>query len=181
TGGGYKYCQLGEGNCFLRVPPGCHLRPVLTGWFSEFADLEQGGARDRVEYGGGAARFAGATYDPVPHYRGAAVFAFHVEQELTAERLRAINQRQVGLLKGAFESLDLDPSVARVEPMAGDRRAGFLALRSPRAGELSAALRGRGVLTDFRGDVLRLGPAPYLSDDQLREAVKAFQSVSVVR
>ena len=23
TGGGYKYCQLGEGNCFLRVPPGC--------------------------------------------------------------------------------------------------------------------------------------------------------------
>ena len=65
--------------------------------------------------------------------------------------------------------------------MAGDRRAGFLALRSPRAGELSAALRGRGVLTDFRGDVLRLGPAPYLSDDQLREAVKAFQSVSVVR
>ena len=22
VGGGYKYCQLGEGNCFLRVPPG---------------------------------------------------------------------------------------------------------------------------------------------------------------
>src|SRR4029453_3395327 len=41
TGGGYKNCQLGEGNCFLRVPPGCQLRPVLTGWFSEFE------ARDR--------------------------------------------------------------------------------------------------------------------------------------
>src|SRR5437867_5980749 len=40
TGGGYKYCQLGEGNCFLRVPPGCRLRPVLTGWFSEFATRE---------------------------------------------------------------------------------------------------------------------------------------------
>jgi kynureninase len=177
TGGGYKYCQLGEGNCFLRVPPGCRLRPVLTGWFSEFADLEQAGARRQVEYGGGAARFAGATYDPVSHYRGAAVFAFHVEQGLTAERLRAINQRQVGLLKSAFESLDLDPSVARVEPMADDRRAGFLALRSARAGELSGALRGRGVLTDFRGDVLRLGPAPYLSDDQLRQAVRAFRAL----
>ena len=23
VGGGYKYCQLGEGNCFLRLPPGC--------------------------------------------------------------------------------------------------------------------------------------------------------------
>ena len=35
TGGGYKYCQLGEGNCFLRVPEGGRLRPVLTGWFAE--------------------------------------------------------------------------------------------------------------------------------------------------
>src|SRR2546430_3924811 len=143
TGGGYKYCQLGEGNCFLRVPPGCHLRPVLTGWFSEFADVEQGGARDRVEYGGGAARFAGATYDPVPHYRGAAVFAFHVEQELTAERLRAIKQRQVRVLESAFASVVPDSSPVRVEPMAGDRRAGILAAPSPPAGELSAALRGR--------------------------------------
>ena len=23
VGGGYKYCQLGEGNCFLRIPPDC--------------------------------------------------------------------------------------------------------------------------------------------------------------
>src|SRR2546427_1087544 len=37
-GGGYKYCQLGEGNCFLRVPPGRErLRPAVTGWVSEFA------------------------------------------------------------------------------------------------------------------------------------------------
>jgi kynureninase len=27
------------------------------------------------------------------------------------------------------------------------------------------------VHADARGDVLRLGPAPYLSDDQLRQAV----------
>ena len=39
TGGGYKYCQLGEGNAFLRVPAGLPLRPVLTGWFSEFGAL----------------------------------------------------------------------------------------------------------------------------------------------
>ena len=37
VGGGYKYLQLGEGNCFLRVPPGTRMRPVLTGWFAEFA------------------------------------------------------------------------------------------------------------------------------------------------
>ena len=40
VGGGYKYCQLGEGNCFLRVPPGREaMRPVLTGWYSEHATL----------------------------------------------------------------------------------------------------------------------------------------------
>jgi kynureninase len=174
TGGGYKYCQLGEGNAFLRVPPGCRLRPILTGWFSEFAALEESARRDRVEYGAGAARFAGATYDPVSHYRAAAVFAFHVDQELTPERLRGISRHQVGLLKQTFESLDVDPTVARVEPMPDDRRGGFLAIRCARAGELSRTLRERGVLTDYRGDLLRFGPAPYLTDDQLREAMLAF-------
>src|SRR5206468_507766 len=77
TGGGYKYCQLGEGNAFLRVPPGCQLRPVLTGWFSEFETLDQTPSGNEIPYGPGAARWAGATYDPTAHYRAAAVFAFH--------------------------------------------------------------------------------------------------------
>ena len=108
------------------------------------------------------------------HYRAAAVFAFHVDQELTPERLRGISRHQVGLLKQTFESLDVDPTVARVEPMPDDRRGGFLAIRCARAGELSRTLRERGVLTDYRGDLLRFGPAPYLTDDQLREAMLAF-------
>ena len=174
TGGGYKYCQLGEGNCFLRVPSGCTLRPVLTGWFSEFAALERPDSHGRVEYGGGAARFAGATYDPASHYRAAAVFAFHAAHELTADRLRATSRHQVGLLEHAFDTLDVDPRVARVEPMTDDRRAGFLAIRSSRAGDLCRALRAAGVRSDFRGDVLRLGPAPYLHDDQLRAAIHAL-------
>jgi len=179
TGGGYKYCQLGEGNGFLRVPAGCALRPVLTGWFSEFAELEQSGRRGIVEYGAGAARFAGATYDPTSHYRAAAVFAFHAEQGLTPGRLREISRHQIGLLKRSFEALDVDPALARVEPMPDDRRGGFLALRSARAAELSQRLRASGVRTDFRGDILRLGPAPYLGDEQVCEAVGLLGEVSV--
>ena len=175
TGGGYKYCQLGEGNAFLRVPPACRLRPVLTGWFSEFGALEHPASGGLVQYGEGAARFSGATYDPVSHYRAAAVFAFHVEQGLTAERLRAINRSQVDCLQRTFESLDLDPAVARVEPMPAERRGGFLAIRCAGAAALSRALRDRGVLTDVRGDLLRLGPAPYLTDAQLRDAVNAME------
>jgi kynureninase len=170
TGGGYKYCQLGEGNCFLRVPAGARMRPVLTGWFAEFAALEYDGRRQAVEYATGAEAFAGATYDPTSHYRAAAVFDFHVEHGLTPDRLREISRHQVGLLLREIEALDVAPSVAQVEPMPAERRAGFLAIRSPHAGELARALRARGVLSDFRGDVLRLGPAPYLSDAQLRDA-----------
>ena len=59
TGGGYKYCQLGEGNCFLRVPPHTGMRPVLTGWFAAFDSLAEVGDRG-VPYGPGARAFAGA-------------------------------------------------------------------------------------------------------------------------
>jgi kynureninase len=131
-----------------------------------------------VRYGAGALAFAGATYDPVSQYRAAAVFAFHAAQGLTPETLRSINRRQVALLKSGVEALDLDGPVAQIEAMPDDRRAGFLAIRSPHAMDLSRALRAHGVLTDARGQVLRLGPAPYLSDDQLRRACDALGMVA---
>jgi len=177
TGGGYKYCQLGEGNAFLRVPPECGLRPVLTGWFSEFETLEEAHTGGRVAYGSGASRWAGATYDPASHYRAAAVFAFHTGHGLTADRLRTISRHQVQLLRRAFEALDIDPSVAQVVPIADERRGGFLAVRAPRAAAICEALRRAGVLTDFRGQVLRLGPAPYLADEQLRDAIAAIRDI----
>lgn len=181
TGGGYKYCQLGEGNCFLRVPPDTRLRPVLTGWFAEFQALETTHRQPgEVTYPAGAAAFAGATYDPTSHYRAAAVFDFHAAQGLTADRLRAISGHQVGLLNNAIAALDLDPSRARVVDMPADRRAGFLAVRSPHAGDLVRALRQAGVSADSRGEILRLGPAPYLSDEQLLDAVAKLSRIVTV-
>jgi kynureninase len=176
TGGGYKYCQLGEGNCFLRVPPGRQLRPVLTGWFAEFEALEERGD-GRVAYGNGAAAFAGATYDPTAHYRAAAVFDFHQQQALTPAELRRISQRQVGLLIATFDALDPSPASARIEPMNPGQRGGFVAIHTSRARELAGVLRERGVFVDARGNVLRLGPAPYLRDDQLTDAVTALGEV----
>ena len=172
VGGGYKYCQLGEGNCFLRVPPGRdHLRPVLTGWFSEFARLSErpGGG---VPYGEGAARWAGATYDPTSHYRAARVFDFFEDLGLTPGLLREVSRHQVGLLAREFDALDLDPrAIRRDRAVPPEAIAGFLALRAPRAGEIATHLRARGVYSDTRADILRLGPAPYLRDEQLRAAI----------
>jgi kynureninase len=174
TGGGYKYCQLGEGNCFLRVPPHCDLRPIITGWYAELATLNTA-HETQVTYSPGAAAFAGATYDPTSHYRAAAVFAFFREERLTPERLHANNRRQVGLLKRTVEALDLDPALARIEPMPDDRRGGFLAIRASRASDVARVLRGEGVFVDARGDLLRVGPAPYVSDAQLLAGVDAIR------
>jgi kynureninase len=170
TGGGYKYCQLGEGNCFLRVPPGRDLRPVLTGWFAEFDALAA--APGGVRYGRGAAGLAGATYDPTSHYRAAAVFAFFERERLTPDLLREVSQHQLSVLAAAFDALDADPAAISRDPgLPLPRVGGFLALRTSRAEELVRALRRHGVLADHRGDLLRLGPAPYLTDDQLRAGI----------
>jgi kynureninase len=172
VGGGYKYCQLGEGNCFLRIPPGADLRPVVTGWYSEFTVLADGPRAERVAYGQGGDRFAGATYDPTSHYRAAIVFDFFRDRGLTPELLRQVSRHQIGLLAAAFDRLDVDPAVvSRDRTCALEEVGGFLALRSPVAADLVRRLRDRGVMTDARGEVLRLGPAPYLSDRQLGDAV----------
>jgi kynureninase len=172
VGGGYKYCQLGEGNAFLRVPAGCRLRPVVTGWFAEFERLEERPAGGVPYPDDPGARFQGATYDPTSHYRAAEVFDFFVERGLTPELLRAVSQHQLGVLCDAFDALDLPPAlIGRDRATPRDRFGGFLALRSPRAGEICARLRAAGVLADSRGDVLRLGPAPYLADAQLAAAI----------
>jgi kynureninase len=181
AGGGYKYLQLGEGNCYLRLPPhAAAMRPVLTGWYAEFDALAAEPHPDRpVPYGGGASRFAGATYDPTSHYRAARVLRFFAERGLTPALLEASYRHQVALLAREIDALDLPAEVlTRDRTTSPDAFAGFLALESPHAGALQRALAAAGVASDSRGRRLRLGPAPYLSDDQLREAVARLGSVA---
>ncbi len=173
VGGGYKYLELGEGNAFLRLPPGAErLRPAITGWFAEFAELAAESDPERVGYPEGAARYAGSTYDPTSHYRAARVLDFFARESLTPDLLERNYRRQVARLAAAFDALDLPPErVARDRALDGAARGGFLALESPHAARLVAALAARGVATDHRGPWLRLGPAPYLSDAQLDDAI----------
>ena len=196
VGGGYKYCQLGEGNCFLRFPAQCALRPVLTGWFAEFGTLADAPARPPdagglsppsspppgsppTRYGAGHLRFAGATYDPASHYRAAAVFDFFQRQGLTPDRLRASGLAQVIRLAAAVDALDLDPAVlSRDRAVPLDRKGGFLVLATPFAADFVRLLRERGVYVDHRGSLLRLGPAPYVTDAQLDDAAAALGEVA---
>ncbi len=177
VGGGYKYCQLGEGNCFLRWPANCTMRPVLTGWYAEFDALEAPPGSDEVQYSTGDGRFAGSTYDPTSHYRAARVFEFFESNNLTPEFLRTVSQHHISLLARTFDALDVQPSIIRRDVDAPlDRIAGFLSLVTPHAESLHQKLRAHNVLTDYRGEYLRLGPAPYLTDTQLTSAVEALNA-----
>jgi kynureninase len=110
-----------------------------------------------VAYGPGPARFAGATYDFTSHYRAAAVFRFFAEQKLTPQKLRELSQHQIGLLSGGSQN---------------DAIGGFLAIPASKAAKIRTALRKQNIWTDYRGDMLRLGPAPYVTDGQLITATE---------
>jgi len=178
VGGGYKYLQLGEGNCFLRLPPQAdELRPAITGWFAEFEELHEAHEPGTTEYPHGSMRFAGSTYDPTSHYRAARVLDFFEEQGLTPERLRESYLQQTTLLAERFDDLGLQ-DVTRDRETPLDAYGGFIALRSERAEELSRLLLEQRVVTDSRGHYLRLGPAPYHSDEQLVAAVEHLGRVA---
>lgn len=171
TGGGYKYAQWGEGCCWLRVPRETSLRPVYTGWFSDFASLAA--PRDvvrRVSYGPRPAdRFAGSTYDPASHYRARAVIRFFESNELSVERLRALSLRQTERILAGLE-----PGYRVRTPRDPERRGGFVSVEVEGAASVVGALRARGIFTDARGSVLRLGPAPYVTDEEIDAALAAI-------
>lgn len=168
--GGYKYAQLGEGVCFLRSPADSALRPLYTGWFADFAALESRRELDRpVGYGPSGARFAGSTFDPCSLYRADAVLALQDELGLDVQTLRTISSAQTtriceGLAQGGLEV---------VSPRDPERRAGFVSARVPQAPRVVERLREERVFVDARGELLRLGPAPYLLDEEIDRGVQA--------
>jgi kynureninase len=167
--GGYKYAQWGEGMCFLRVPAGCDLRPVYTGWFAGYAELADRRTDGAVSYAAdGATRFAGSTFDPASTFRARAVARFFETHAMTVDALRATSLAQTARIIAAARDL---PGLTIATPLADAERGGFVALRSPRALELSTLLREDGLYTDARGDILRLGPAPYVTDAEIDEAL----------
>jgi selenocysteine lyase/cysteine desulfurase len=173
--GGYKYAQWGEGACFLRVPSGTGMRPVYTGWFAGFAELEA--ERDRVRPVGypsdGASAFAGSTFDPASFYRAVAVTRFARTQGLDIARLRELSLRQTSRLVEGARRLGL----AVASPDTAAQRGGFVAVDTPRAHELVTALRAEGIFTDARGTKLRLGPAPYVTDEDIDVALDVLASL----
>ncbi len=157
TAGGYKYAMSGEGCAFLHCPPGFGPRPEITGWYGEYDDrtLPPG----RVGYAPDAMRFMGATFDPSGVYRFVAVRDMLAREGLTTAAISAhvdglrarLLARLAGTELGAAEHINAN----------GYPSARFVALRSTSATAWQAALAAQDVVTDVRGDVLRIGLGLY--------------------
>lgn len=156
--GGYKYAMSGEGACFLHCPPGFGPRPLNTGWFAGFADLEQG-LRGGVSYAPDGSRFQGSTIDPTPIYRLNAVLRLLEELDLSVARIhdhvRALQERFLDQLD-AQDGTNLHSGML-IPGRAFEERGHFLTFRTAAAGDVSDHLRQRDVITDYRRDRLRIG------------------------
>jgi selenocysteine lyase/cysteine desulfurase len=149
--GGYKYAMAGEGACFLHAPPGFAARPENTGWYAAFDELA--GAQGKVGFAPDGRRFLGSTFDPSGLYRFNAV-----RRMLKAEGLdTAAISTHCDALKARFRAANPIDGLDLISAPS----ARFLAFRGERAAAIEAALAEHAVVTDRRGDVLRIGFGPY--------------------
>lgn len=153
--GGYKYAMAGEGVCFLHAPPGYAPRPAITGWYAAFDDLAL--PPGEIGYAPDGRRFLGSTFDPSGLYRFNAVQAMLSDAGLST---RAIS-RHVATLQRHFLQHDPLPDMHLLNPLDEKPHARFLAFKDDNAPTLHAALTDLNVVTDVRGDVLRIGFAIY--------------------
>lgn len=166
--GGYKYAMSGEGAGVLHAPDGFCERPVVTGWFAEFGNLQ--GPPGGVKYRSDAGRFWGATYDFTALYRFNHVRRMLKAQGLTtstiADHARGLQARFQGLIgSGAAGRLG---EAEIVNPVEGDApRARFLAIRHPDAQAWRATLLDANVVTDVREDIIRFGFGLYQDEEDV--------------
>ncbi|MGH9247638.1 MAG: aminotransferase class V-fold PLP-dependent enzyme [Acidimicrobiales bacterium] len=179
-GGGYKYAMSGEGVCFAHCPPGYGARPVDTGWFAGFEGLPATAAAGAVAYPTDGARFLGATLDPSALYRFGAVMRWLLDIGVTVadihRHVRALQERFLDGLEAAGS-----PLVEALVPERGGvpDRGNFLTLRLPEAADLHRRLLDDNVVTDVRGDRLRIGFGVYHDPEDVDELVSRLRHLAL--
>jgi selenocysteine lyase/cysteine desulfurase len=169
--GGYKYAMAGEGVCFLHAPPEFAPRPEVTGWYAEFDDLAL--PPGSVGYAPDGRRFLGSTFDPSGLYRFCAVRAMLEVEGLSTEIISA----HVTRLKQQFLSAAYMPDMELLNTSTGGPHARFLAFKGARASALQDRLAKQNVVTDVRGDVLRIGFGIYQDESDVDRLLEIINTV----
>ncbi len=172
--GGYKYAMSGEGVCFLHAPPGYAPRPPITGWYAAFDDLAL--SPGKVGYAADGRRFLGSTFDPSGLYRFNAVQAMLSGAELSTSR---ISNHVTALQKQFLEQNPLR-NMHLLNPLDGEPHARFLAFKGENAASLHAALTERNIVTDVRGDVLRIGFGLYHDADDVDHLMRFLAQIQAL-
>ncbi|MGB7860181.1 MAG: aminotransferase class V-fold PLP-dependent enzyme [Acidimicrobiia bacterium] len=168
--GGYKYAMAGEGVCFMHCPPGYGTRPTNTGWYAGFGQLESGVSK-LVPYGEDGSRFSGATFDASGIYRMKAVLDWLETEDVSPHDI----SEHVTRLQHQFLELDVSPGT--LIPEEKQPRGNFLTFEDSRAPTIYQALHGRKVITDYRGDRLRIGFGIYQDEADVSELAVRLSAV----
>ena len=171
VGGSYKYLRGGPGACFLYVAPrhlDTRLATLDTGWFAKEAPFSY--ARpDPPRYAQGGDAWLESTPAVLPLYQARAGQRF--TQAVGVERLRAYSLD----LQRRFVSLLAERGVAA---QGGTRdRGAFVTVHHRAAPALSAELKLRGIVTDARGEWLRLCPDVLTTEAEMLAAATALGEI----
>lgn len=176
--GGYKYAMSGEGICFIHCPDGYAERPLDTGWFASFDELEAPEVHGRVRYGQGGQRFAGATFDPSGLFRMRSVLDLFARLGLRTEDVHArVRSLQALFLeelpRTGIRAVGIDQLIPSAEH---EERGHFLTFRCPIAGQLHDRLKELDVVTDHRGHSWRLGFGLYHDPEDVLELLRRMRA-----
>jgi selenocysteine lyase/cysteine desulfurase len=163
-GGGYKYAMSGEGMCFAHCPPGYGTRPVDTGWFAGFSDLEATVSIEPISYAADGSRFLGATFDVTPLFRFNAVVRWLTDLGVT---VADIHEHAMTLQTLFLDEVDGQLADALIPDRSWPDRGHFLTFRFPEAASVHHRLLEEKVITDRRGDRLRIGFGLYHDEDDV--------------
>ena len=172
VGGSYKYLRGGPGACYLYVHPrhlDAGLRTLDTGWFAKASPFSYE-RPDPPRYAPGGDAWLESTPAVLPFYQSRAGQLF--TQAVGVARLRAYSLR----LQRELVSLLAGQGIAAQG--GTDDRGAFVVLRHPRARALADALAARGIVTDARGEWLRLCPDVLTTNAELAHAAHALAVVA---
>jgi kynureninase len=171
VGGSYKYLRGGPGACYLYLHPrhlDAGLRTLDTGWFAKASPFRYE-RPDPPRYAPGGDAWLESTPAVLPLYQSRVGQMF--TQAIGVARLRAHSlqlQRELVSLLAA----------QRIDAQGGtEDRGAFVVLRHPRAGEIADALAARGIVTDARGEWLRLCPDVLTTRAELERAARELALV----
>ena len=172
VGGSYKYLRGGPGACYLYIAPrhvDAGLATLDTGWFAKESPFSYARPHPpRFAEGGDA--WLESTPAVLPLYQARAGQRFTLA--IGVDRLRA---HSLGLQCRLVELLAERGIAARG---GTTDRGAFVVMRDPRARALADGLGQHGIVTDARGEWLRLCPDVLTVDAELVTAAAALAKVA---